>query len=337
MAKYKLNINGKTATAARGETLADAALGSGIFIPQDCCSGQCETCRVRVAWGVVDDRGTAYGDTVLACQATLIGDATVTFEETAPATIVKGAVADIRSLSPDVVEVIVALSEPMNIRPGQYVSARFAGYPERDYSPTVRLNGEADAAELVLHIKRLPGGIVSSEIGRGILLKHPVRIRGPLGSAFLREPPAGRLVMTSSGTGWAPIWAMARAACAAGQGPKLSIVAGARDPASFYMRPALEWLKDKGVEDLVVTTRQGAAGEFVAGTPDQFLPALTNSDVVHVAGAIRLVDAVKEKALAAAARCYADPFNPSSKRPDLSFRLGRLFRGVRRPTEAAVR
>ena len=39
-----------------GETLIDAALGGWMIIPHDCRSGQCESCRVTVVSGSVDDR-----------------------------------------------------------------------------------------------------------------------------------------------------------------------------------------------------------------------------------------------------------------------------------------
>ena len=330
MARCNLNINGKVIASTRGETIMDAALGGGVFVPQDCCSGQCETCRVRVAWGTVDDKGTAYGDTVLACQATLTGDATVTFEEIPPASIIRGQVSEISSLSPDVLQVVIQLAEPMNIRPGQYVGVRFAGFPEREYSPTVRLNAEIGEAELILHIKRLPGGLVSSEFGRNILLNHPVRVRGPLGSAFLRERPAGGILMTSTGTGWAPIWSMARAACLTARRPELCIVVGARDPESLYMKPALDWLKQMGVSEIIVTARERAEGETRLGTPDAFLPELTSREVVYVAGASRLVNPVKERAAAAGARCYADPFTPSRHTPGITDRVAGFMLAVRR-------
>ena len=72
-----LKINGQSVERPRGETLIDAALGAWKIIPHDCRSGQCESCRVTVVSGSLDDRGTALGRTVLACQARLTGDAEI--------------------------------------------------------------------------------------------------------------------------------------------------------------------------------------------------------------------------------------------------------------------
>src|SRR5262252_10023140 len=101
----QLVINGQPISARIGETLIDAGLGGGLIVPQDCRTGQCETCRVTVVSGSVDDQGTADGRTVLACQATVDGDAVIAFDEVPATKKVAGIVAEISKLSPEVVEV----------------------------------------------------------------------------------------------------------------------------------------------------------------------------------------------------------------------------------------
>src|SRR3954466_15515244 len=76
-----LIVNGKRVRARIGDTVLTAALMGGIALPNDCNTGQCETCRVRLYAGEVDDQGSRRGDTVLACQATLSGEAVVEFDE----------------------------------------------------------------------------------------------------------------------------------------------------------------------------------------------------------------------------------------------------------------
>lgn len=329
----KLIVNSRALSAASGDTLVQAALSGGILIPQDCGSGQCETCRVRVVGGSVNDNGTAYADTVLACQATLTGDCSITFDETPSMATVRGEVSNIVSVTPELLEVTIALAEVLPHRPGQYVSVTFAGFAAREYSPTVHLDGSVRPLEIVLHIKRLANGVVSSQIGRRIGLGHKVRVRGPMGSAFLRERVSGTLHLTSSGAGWAPIWSIAHAACSAKERPRMRIIAGARDPDSLYMRPALDWLRDMGVDDVVTTARNGSGDAIRSGTPDVYLDGLSADDVVHVAGAPRLVDAVRARALAHSARCYADPFVASSNTPGLTARVVHILSLFRNPKD----
>ena len=343
MSKCNFTINGTRIGANFGDTLVDAGIGGRILIPHDCCSGQCETCRVTVASGTVDDQGTAEGNTVLACQATIVGDAFITFDDVPVVSKQSGIVSTIRALSPQVLEVIIRLARPFEYLPGQYVSLAFRGFPARDYSPTVRMNGDCNEGELVFHIKRLPDGAVSGQLGTGIQAGHRVQIRGPFGQAFLRDVNSGGvLILVSSGTGWAPIWSMARAACQAGMQRNMIVVAGARDMANLYMRSALDWLVGNGVAEVIATSRIGQGDRIMPGRPDHYLPLLGHNDIVHVAGAPRFVDTVKRKARNAATRCYADPFLPGQQAPSLASRIFRRVRptaGIRprpaQPLEAA--
>src|SRR5690349_3515004 len=99
---YDLVINGKTVKASFGETLVDAGLGGWVAIPHDCCSGQCETCRVTVVSGEVDDCGTAEKGTVLACQAKVVGNATIAFDHAPEIVKRSGVVTAITLLAPDI-------------------------------------------------------------------------------------------------------------------------------------------------------------------------------------------------------------------------------------------
>ncbi len=317
-----ITINGKPIAARIGETLIDAGLGGRILIPHDCCSGQCSTCRVTLVDGAVDDQGTAEGKTVLACQATVSGPASITFEDVPVPSRRTGIVKEIKELSPDILEVSVALGRPLDYLPGQYVSVRFSGFPARDYSPTAYMSGDLDPGVLVFHIRRYSDGVVSSRFGSRIRPGHKVRIRGPFGNAFLRPPQEnGILVLVSAGTGWAPIWSLARAACIDHGKRDIVVIAGARDGANLYMSNALHWLRDHGVSDIITTCGQNQGSDDVNGRPFHYLPTLGIHDTVYVAGGPGVVTEVESRARAANVRCYTDPFLPSGETPGLFARL----------------
>jgi NAD(P)H-flavin reductase/ferredoxin len=329
---FDLVINGKTVKANYGETLVDAGLSGWVAIPHDCSSGQCETCRVTVVSGEVDDCGTADKRTVLACQAKVTGNAVIAFDDVPAVAKRSGTVTSMTTLAPDIVEVIVTLPAPFEMRPGQYLSVKFAGFPARDLSPTVRADGTAAPGELVFHIRRYPGGLVSTQIGATIRLGHRVQVRGPFGSAFLREGD-GPLILIGGGTGWAPIWAVAAAARREQRHRDLVVIAGARDIQGLYMRRSLEWLIDDGVRDVIATAEVGATDPVLRGRPTHYLPSLGPEDAVYVAGPPPLVDAVKLKSRAAAARCYADPFLPNAQPLSL---IDRVMGMLRRPAPEPV-
>ncbi|MEO0548071.1 MAG: 2Fe-2S iron-sulfur cluster binding domain-containing protein [Pseudomonadota bacterium] len=320
--RHTLNINGQIIQAETGETLVDAALGEGVLIPHDCATGQCETCRVTLASGQVDDRETAYGDTVLACRSRVMANATLTFEE-APAPVSQACtVTALTVLSDSVLEMRVRTEEPIRHRPGQYAKLALRGFPAREYSYSAPLLDDQRDDQAVFQIKQLKNGRVSSALGNAIRVGHKGKMIGPFGSAFLRNHEEGALVLASSGTGFAPIWSIARAVIKAQPKRPVALRTGvARGDA--YMKPAFDHLADHGINNIIVTDRSGNAG-FQQGTPDTYLPELDADSSVHVAGNPKLVDAVRSIGLEAKAKVYADPFTASHNRLGLLSRLSAL-------------
>jgi 3-phenylpropionate/trans-cinnamate dioxygenase ferredoxin reductase subunit len=161
-----------------------------------------------------------------------------------------------------------------------------------------------------------------------------VQVRGPFGSAYLRDGD-GPLVLIGGGTGWAPIWSVASAARREQRHRDLVVIAGSRDAEGLYMRRSLDWLIEDGVREIITTAEIGATDPVRRGRPTHYLPSLGPEDTVYVAGPPPLVDAIKVKSRAAAARCYADPFLPNAKPLSLIDRvMGMLRRPAATPIEA---
>src|SRR5436853_3234344 len=196
----------------------------------------------------------------------------------------------------------------------------------RRSSTPARADGEIVDGELVFHIRRLPGGLISSQLGATIQPGHRVQVRGPYGQAFLREG-SGPLVLVAGGTGWAPIWSLARTARAEQRHRDLIVIAGSRDRENLYMRPALDWLAVDGVRDVIATVEVDPVRPFLPGRPTLYLPSLGLEDTVYVAGPPGLVDAVRRKTRRAAARCYADPFVASAQGLSVVDRVMQMLRG----------
>lgn len=331
-----LVINGRRIAGRAGQTLLDAALAGGQVIPHDCATGQCDTCRVRIHAGTVDDAGTLLGDTVLACRARLVTAAApetvIEFDEVPDTVRRTGTVASVVALSPDIVEVTVALRKRLVHLPGQYVRVTFAGLPPRDYSPTLRSDGSGELHELIFQIRRQDGGAVSPHLGGRIGAGHAVTVEGPFGHAFHRLG-RGRLVVVSSGVGWAPAWAVARASRLREPQRDLVVVAGARHPHNLTMRPALDWLRDRGAATILTCSGATPPADARPGRPTLHLPMLTAADTVLAAGAPGMVAAVQFLAAAAGATCHADPFHPAGRStgaddaPDTNF-IRRLLQRI---------
>ena len=136
---------------------------------------------------------------------------------------------------------------------------------------------------------------------------------GPFGSAFLRRDHPGRIVLVASGTGFAPMWSIAAAAIAEQPKRELIFVAAARSLQSFYMHPALCRLAlFPNVRIVpVVSEAQSVTSAIRCGRPTDYLPKLSQHDVVYASGAPAMTASVARIAAAAGALCYADPFVPS--------------------------
>jgi hypothetical protein len=85
------------------------------------------------------------------------------------------------------------------------------------------------------------------------------------------------------------------------------------------------------VRDGIATTQIGALPPTRAGLPTHYLPSLGLEDTVYVAGPPGLVDAIKTKARAGRARCYADPFLPGVQKLSM---IDRMRQMLRRPDAA---
>jgi 3-phenylpropionate/trans-cinnamate dioxygenase ferredoxin reductase subunit len=332
--KRTLHFNGQPVVARCGTTLAEAALSRGVVIPVDCSSGQCETCRVRVAAGLVDDAGTASGDTVLACQATVRDDAEITFDVLPVARRTRASITAIRPLAHDILEVVARTDEPLPYRPGQYVKVRFPGCPVRDYSPAAAPEGSDPESTLAFHIRLYDRGAVSAALRSRVAVGQRIAVEGSYGNAYHR-PGAGRLVLVGTNTGWAPLSAIARAAAAAEPARPMRVVVGARDPRHLYMRAELARLEALGADVTLVCSGGAGDGSGVRqGRPTAFIGSLAPDDVVYAAGAPEMVESVRILASAAGAPCYVDPFTVGTGGPSL---FGRIRMALETGDEARLR
>lgn len=105
-------------------------------------------------------------------------------------------------------------------------------------------------------------------------------------------------MLVSSGTGFAPIWAVAYAALRENIDRRIAIVAGARTAESLFMTSALErtaHLRNVLAIPAVEQPPSRLPGVRI-GHPSEHIPALTASDIVYAAGSPRMVDSVAEVA-----------------------------------------
>ncbi|WP_298966306.1 oxidoreductase [uncultured Methylobacterium sp.] len=228
-----------------------------------------------------------------------------------------GTLLSVTPLGGAVIEVVVTISRALSVLPGQHVEATFPGHEGRLLCPTQRIEGTTELNELVFHLRRdtTLGAAVAAIAAGGAQVEHAVRVRGPAGGSPYRTG-RGRLVLVASETGFAPIWAIARAARYQESSREIVVVAGARDAGDLYMRPAFDWLRATGVQRLVLAASREriSAADVRPGPITAHLPPLRPDDSVYAAGAPEIVRAVGMLCESAGATCIGIPFLRSRSR-----------------------
>jgi CDP-4-dehydro-6-deoxyglucose reductase len=311
MTDYRnVSIKGRVFRVPLGDVLLDAAIANGVDIPHDCRAGTCGTCMVQVVKGQAVGGETHTPGVVHACQARVVSDLEVEIEDVPEIDTTRARLTGIRELAPDILELAIAPEKGITYLPGQYFRFAFNGFPARAYSPSASLDGRIGGRVIYLNVKRVRGGRVSTRFGTAIRPGHRLRMEGPFGRAFLRPGGTGRLILAGSGTGFAPIWAIACMALREDRERPIVMIAGARTLAALYMTPALALLARLPNVAVIPAVEEGPSPHpsIRIGRIEAHIPVLDPSDTIYACGSPRMVDAVAGLADSAGAIFYADPF-----------------------------
>jgi NAD(P)H-flavin reductase len=220
-----------------------------------------------------------------------------------------GSITELTRLSPGVLQAVVTLANPLPYQPGHQVVLSLAGWHPVTLTPSLRVDGAAELNELVFHVG-LEAGVIAGSFAGELELGKPISVKGPVGRGQHR-PGGGRLVLVADETGFAGIWAIARAARYIEPARELAIVIGARDPLDLYMQPSIEWLRATGVSKIVTVADRNRQRppEVRPGPLTAHIPMLRANDAVHVSGRAATVGAVEVLAASVGARCYTIPLD----------------------------
>ena len=212
-----LQPSGHQFTVQDGETVLEAALRENFALPYGCRNGACGACKGKVLSGEVDhgahqpatlppeDKAkglalfcTAKPKTDLVVEAKEIGAAKDIPIKTLPCRVER-----MEKLAPDVMALWLKLpsNERMQFLPGQYIDILLKDGKQRSFSLA---NAPEQDELLELHIRHVPGGVYTEHVFNGMKAKDILRIKGPLGSFFLRESDKPAIFL-AGGTGFAPI------------------------------------------------------------------------------------------------------------------------------------
>ncbi|MDR0346058.1 MAG: 2Fe-2S iron-sulfur cluster binding domain-containing protein [Nocardiopsaceae bacterium] len=235
----RLTYHGHDYDLRPGESVLAGLARQGVELPSACQAGACHTCLLRAESGDPGEDGRrglkptlAASGYFLACQARPVTDLRAAVA--GPDVITPARVERRWWLGPRVLAVRVRPRQPVEFRPGQHVTLHRGNGIIRVYSIANR-PGQARRDGLEFHVRVYPGGQMSEWLA-GAAPGTGVGLGVPAGHCFyLPGQPAAPLLLAGTGTGIAPLLAIAADARAAGHRGPVTLLHGAAEPARLYL------------------------------------------------------------------------------------------------------
>ncbi len=259
---YELTIEplGQTIEVEDGQTILDAALRAGIYIPHACCHGLCATCKIQVTDGEVD-HGEASTFALmdfereegkcLACCARLESDVTIEAEiEEDPDSLnlpiedFQGEVVRIENLTPTIKGVWLKLDRPMTFQAGQYVNIETDALPGQSRAFSLA-NSPATGDVIELNIRIVPGGQVTTWVHESLKVGDEMKITGPYGRFFVKKSANVPLIFMAGGSGLSSPKSMIEDLLAEGCTLPMTLIYGQRNREELYYDAEFRALAEK--------------------------------------------------------------------------------------------
>lgn len=259
--KITIQPSGHEFPAEADESILEAALAHGLVLPYSCRNGACGVCKGRLLEGRVD-----YGDyqdstltdaektdgMALFCCAKPLSDLQIESHEVSraqeiPVKILPCRVEKMDKVAHDVMVLWLKLpaNERLQFLAGQYIDVLQKDDKPRSFSLA---NAPHDDNLLELHVRHIPGGTFTEHVFSRMRERDILRIKGPLGSFFLREDNAKPIIFVASGTGFAPVKAILEHALKIGFRREMHFYWGVRKAGDLYMLDKIRDWQEQGVK-----------------------------------------------------------------------------------------
>jgi CDP-4-dehydro-6-deoxyglucose reductase/ferredoxin-NAD(P)+ reductase (naphthalene dioxygenase ferredoxin-specific) len=290
-----------------GDTILASLLRAGVPFPFSCQAGNCGTCKCELVSGDVlelehsehalapEERAKGI---ILACRTQVWDDAVVRridAEELVlhPSRVMRCRVLELEDLTHDIKGVRLAIEAggPFVFSAGQYAQLEFAAGLSRHYS----MASTPQEAELVFHIRHMPGGRTSAHVATQLKPGDKLKVSGPLGVAYLRENHAGPALLVAGGSGLAPIQAILRTMLGRGHGAPVTLYFGVRSERDLYHEALLKHLAARHSNfsyHVVLSEQKGAPGRRYGLVHEAIeLPESAQGVMAYLAGPPVMVEA----------------------------------------------
>lgn len=258
---YQVTVEptGDVVEVEEGQTILDASLRQGVWLPFACGHGTCGTCKVQVLEGDVDignaspfalmDMERDEGKVLACCaipESDLVIEADIDVDPDFmgyPIEDFAATVTDIVELSPTIKGIHFALDHPMRFQAGQYINLHLPGVEgARAFSIA---NKPSDSDSVELHVRRVPGGAGTGYIHEQLRVGDSLEISGPYGQFFTRKSAPEDLIFIAGGSGLSSPQSMVLDLLEHGDARKITLLQGARNLSELYNRKLFEQLSQE--------------------------------------------------------------------------------------------
>jgi phenol hydroxylase P5 protein len=259
LSAHQLTIEplGDSIEIAEGQTILDACLRAGVYLPHACGHGLCGTCKTQVLDGEIDHGAASdfalmeferQDGFVLACTATLRSDVTIAadVEEDSDARRIPvrdfhGEIVGLENLTHDVKGLRIRLIDgPIDFQAGQYVNLTF---PSVEGSRAFSIaNPPSGGGHVELQIRRVPNGAGTAYVHEKLKLGDRITLSGPYGRFLVRKSRGGPLIFLAGGTGVSSPRAMILDLLEENYAEPMTLIHGVRSRADLYGREEFEAL-----------------------------------------------------------------------------------------------
>lgn len=271
-----------------GENLLHAMRAADLAISYSCEDGRCGLCRCRLVHGGMVETARPprqlFGCRiryVLACQSAPAEASAVEVPDAGETVVHPGwrgraTVLGVEKLTHDVRLVRLSNEARLVFSPGQFIEVEF----ERRLSRVYSMSGLQTDDELQFHVRLHPSGRASQLI-EALPVGATLRIRGPYGTAWLRQQHAQPILCVSAGTGIAPLVSVLRGIAQARLPNQVHVYAGFMSAEEVYGR---EWLATalKAVPNLRSSNLVVATGKQERGLRRGLLTEVLDQDLPHL-------------------------------------------------------
>lgn len=239
------------------QTILDAALRAGVYLPHACGHGLCATCKIDVLEGDIEhgeaspfalmDMEKDEGKCLACCavpQCDLVIEADIEEEPDAESYAVKdfvGVVSKIETLTPRIKAIFIAIENGgMEFQAGQYVNVNIPGLEQpRAFSIA---NPPSEPNLIELNVCLVEGGEGTTYIHEQLQVGDELSFSGPYGRFFVRKSTPEPMIFLAGGSGLSSPKSMILDLFEQGESRPIALVYGARTEEELYYRELFEEL-----------------------------------------------------------------------------------------------